>query len=161
VKGRSSLEEDKDGKVICEQIVPFEEAAAAGGAPIFKNRYGGRGNAGGAGRNASNPSAPGTGQGRKFSAAAGGGSAEAAGQAKMTALPSGLWIQFEDGESYQAREQELLELLADSDGNDDVVIFLKSTKNFKILPANRRVRADGELQMRLGKVFGEKNIKFR
>ena len=29
VRGRASLEEDKDGKVICEQIVSFEEAAAA------------------------------------------------------------------------------------------------------------------------------------
>jgi DNA polymerase-3 subunit alpha len=139
VRGRASLEEDKDGKVICEQIVTFEEAAAAGGSPIFRNRYGG--------------------QARSIPAA---GAEPAGGRpGQMKSLPSGLWIQFEDSESYQASEQELLKLLADSDGNDDVVIFLRSSKNIKVLPANRRVRADEELQKSLGEVFGRENIKIR
>jgi DNA polymerase-3 subunit alpha len=139
VRGRASLEEDKDGKVICEQIVTFEEAAAAGGSPIFRNRYGG--------------------QARSIPTA---GAEPAGGRpGQMKSLPSGLWIQFEDSESYQASEQELLKLLADSDGNDDVVIFLRSSKNIKVLPANRRVRADEELQKSLGEVFGRENIKIR
>lgn len=52
VKGRISVEEDKDAKVICEQIVSFEEAAGRGG-PVFQNRYGGRGGYGSGGGKAS------------------------------------------------------------------------------------------------------------
>lgn len=49
--------------------------------------------------------------------------------------------------------------MADSDGDDDVVIYLKDTKTMKVLPPNRRVRADGDLQRRLGDIFGAENIK--
>ena len=74
-------------------------------------------------------------------------------------MPAGLWIQFPDAESYFAREKELLDAIADSDGNDDVVIFLKSTRGIKVLPPNRRVHADEELIQRLQGIFGGKNVK--
>ena len=76
-------------------------------------------------------------------------------------MPDGIWIQFPDADSYRAREKELLTSIEDSDGNDDVVIFLKDTKAFKLLPPNRRVRADGELQQRLSGLFGPENVKIR
>ena len=79
----------------------------------------------------------------------------------MKTLPKGIWIQFENGDAFRAREQELLGLLADSDGNDDVVIFLRDTRNIKILPVNRRVRADETLKSKLAVVFGEENVKNR
>ena len=40
IKGRISVEEEKDGKLICEQIVAFEDALKGG--PLFENRYGDR-----------------------------------------------------------------------------------------------------------------------
>ena len=43
--------------------------------------------------------------------------------------------------------------------DDDVVIFLKNTRGIKILPPNRRVKADSELQRKLGTLFGEENVK--
>ena len=43
-------------------------------------------------------------------------------------MPAGAWIQFPNMEAYKAREQELLQAIADSDGNDDVVIYLRDIK---------------------------------
>ena len=45
IRGRVSLEEDKDGKLICDQIISFEDAQAARVAnqPLFPRNYGGRG----------------------------------------------------------------------------------------------------------------------
>lgn len=76
-------------------------------------------------------------------------------------MPKGIWLQFPDEDSYLAREQELFSAIADSDGNDDVVIFLKNAKGIKVLPPNRRVSADEGLQARLGMLFGAENVKIR
>ena len=99
VRGRVSLEEDKDGKLICERITPFDE------------------------------------------------------------VPRKLWIKFPDKESYEAGEQELLALLADSDGNDSVVIYIESIRAMKKLPPNRNVCADQELAQRLSGRYGQDSIK--
>ena len=76
-------------------------------------------------------------------------------------MPRGIWLQFPDADSYFAREQELFSAIADSDGNDDVVIYLKNTRGIKVLPPNRRVSADEGLQDRLGALFGTENVKIR
>ncbi len=156
VKGRTSVEEDKNGKVICEQIVSFEEAGRAEGGQIFKGRFG---SAGGSGRPAADRSAGTFRHGGEKRPA---GSKESAQDAILAGkVPSGIWIQFADAESYHAREKELLLAIADSDGEDDVVIYLKSTRGIKILPPNRRVKADNELQQKLGVLFGGENVKIR
>ena len=98
-RGRVSLEEDKDGKLICERITAFDE------------------------------------------------------------IPRKLWIKFKDKEDYQQGEEELLSLLADSDGNDSVVIYIESLKAMKKLPPNRNVCADEELAQKLGARYGKDNIK--
>lgn len=153
VRGRASLEEDKDGKVICEQIVSFEEAAQ-GGYP-FRRRYdGGRGSysVGGSGY-----------EGNRGSYGNGGNSTGQSGNAQAGnggKLPQGVWIQFPDMESYRAAEKQLLEAIADSDGSDNVVIFIKSPKSWKVLPPNLSVRADEQLAERLFSIFGKENVKF-
>ena len=138
IKGRISVEEDKDGKLICEQIAGFEEAQAGG--ELFPNRYGrgGRGNYYGSGQPV---------QTQTVKRTPGG-------------LPQGVWVQFANAKDYQDREQELLSTIADSDGNEDVVIFLRDTKNIKILPPNQRVCADDALKERLSAVFGKENVKY-
>lgn len=70
-----------------------------------------------------------------------------------------IWIQFPDAESYLAREKELFSAIADSDGNDDIVIFLKSTGKIKVLTSNRRVNADEALLQKLQALFGAENVK--
>lgn len=99
VRGRVSLEEDKDGKLICERITAFDE------------------------------------------------------------IPRKLWIKFKNKEDYQQEEEELLSFLADSDGNDSVVIYIEALKAMKRLPPNRNVCADEELAQKLGERYGKDNIK--
>jgi len=52
-----------------------------------------------------------------------------------------------------------METLAESDGNDGVVIYVENPKAKKALPPNRNVRADKELLSRLEELYGEENIK--
>ncbi len=161
IRGRANMEEDRDGKLILEQAVTFDEARQAKGGPLFRNRY--EGAAGGNyGRNT------------RYSAGSGGIGADGApGKAQYNASPSagnngqrrtvpkGIWIQFPDGGSYAAREGELLAAIADSDGTDNVVIFLRDTKAYKLLPPNLKVCADAGLVKRLGELFGQENVKIR
>ena len=111
IHGRASVEEDRDGKLICEKVETFAQVQDKDS------------------------------QGKK--------------------MPSGLWIQFQDKQSYEARERELLEAIADSEGNDDVVIFLRSTKGVKVLPEKLRVNAEEGLQRRLKGLFGEENVRVK
>jgi len=99
VRGRVSLEEDKDGKLICERITGFDE------------------------------------------------------------IPRKLWIKFRTKEEYEKASDELLSLLADSDGNDSVVIYIEALKAMKKLPPARNVSADETLSRRLAAKYGDDNIK--
>ena len=176
IKGRASMEEEKDGKLICEQVVSFQEAAQANGAPLFRNRYnesfgsagfGGGGKNGGYGRQGggqygSRPDKQGARQdGSTGAEGAGRDGAGQSGARPQKKVPSGIWIQVPDADNYFAREKELLTAIEDSDGNDDVVIFLKDTRAYKLLPPNRRVSADRALEQRLGGLFGGENVKIR
>lgn len=99
VKGRVSLEEERDGKLICEKITLFEE------------------------------------------------------------VPRKLWIKFPNMEEYELKQQELLEELAESDGNDSVIFYIEDRKVMKKLPPGRNVNADEPLRVKLCKKYGEDNIK--
>ena len=70
-----------------------------------------------------------------------------------------LWLQFEDKEMYQAMEGTILGILKESEGPDSVVIYLKKERAKKILPANWKVEAAGELLDTLVCKLGEKNVK--
>ena len=70
-----------------------------------------------------------------------------------------LWIQFSNQQECLSREPELLTLLADSDGKDRVVLYAAAEKSVKRLPAGQTVDAGPELIVKLGKSFGEGNVK--
>lgn len=72
--------------------------------------------------------------------------------------PSVLWIRFENKNQYQQLESEVEEILRDSDGNDNVIYYLKEENQKKILPASKNVRASVELQEALKKLVGESNV---
>ncbi len=148
VKGRSSVEEDKDGKLICEQIVSFEDAQ--GQDRLFQNRYG-QGRYGGDRYSSDRYNS-------SYRGSYNGGNS--GGQSPKKGLPDGVWVQFADAAEYQARQQELLDAIADSDGRDNVVVFLKNTKGMKVLPPNQQVNADEKLKNKLISIFGQENVKF-
>ena len=70
-----------------------------------------------------------------------------------------LWIQFPDMDAYRNQEDNLYRILMDSEGDDEVIIYVRKEKMKKVLPALRNVKADQELLERLAAVFGEKNVK--
>ena len=74
-------------------------------------------------------------------------------------VPRQLWLQFEDKEMYQVMEGTILGILKESEGQDSVVIYLKKERAKKILPANWKVEAAGELMEKLICKLGENNVK--
>ena len=70
-----------------------------------------------------------------------------------------LWIQFPNQAACLEREPELLDLIADSDGKDPVVLYAAAEKSVKRLPAGRNVNADQDLVVRLEQSFGKGNVK--
>ena len=70
-----------------------------------------------------------------------------------------LWLQFHTKEEYDQKEAELFELLHDSDGSDEVVIYVANPKLLKRLGKNRTIRINTELVNNLTKFLGENNVK--
>lgn len=99
VQGRATVEEDKDGKIICEKIYRFEDAAQE------------------------------------------------------------LWLKFPTKEEFDSKEEELYELMQDSDGGDEVVIYIALPRAMKRLPASRNVSINRELLSRLEDFLGKENVK--
>lgn len=99
VTGRATVEEEQDGKVICERMIPFEQTKKE------------------------------------------------------------IWIRFQTMKEFSEREENLYNLIRDSDGGDDVVVFIAENKQYKKLGKNYAVCADARLLGKLSDFFGEKNIK--
>ena len=99
VTGRAQIDDERDGKIICDRIIPFED------------------------------------------------------------VQKELWLQFHTKEEYDQKEAELFELLHDSDGSDEVVIYVANPKLLKRLGINRTIRINTELVNNLTKFLGENNVK--
>ena len=70
-----------------------------------------------------------------------------------------LWIQFPDKETFLDQEQIVYGYLADSDGNDEVVIYCAKEHVVKRLPKNRNIGINEQILSRLMNHFGEKRVK--
>lgn len=99
VVGHATVEDEQNGKIICERIIPFDDTQRE------------------------------------------------------------VWLQFPTKEEYLAQEQELMAKLHDSDGNDEVVIYVANPKAVKKLGRNLTVCANSELLTTLTNFLGEKNVK--
>lgn len=99
VKGKVSIGDDEQGKLICDQIISFDK------------------------------------------------------------VPRELWIQFKDKNEYMLKENELLEFIRNSDGNDTLIIYCKAEKAKKVFPRNMRVNADAGMVNQLSEKYGTDNVK--
>lgn len=99
VTGRAQIDDERDGKIICDRIIPFED------------------------------------------------------------VQKELWLQFHTKEEYDQKEAELFDLLHDSDGSDEVVIYVANPKLLKRLGKNRTIRINTDLVNNLTKFLGENNVK--
>lgn len=73
--------------------------------------------------------------------------------------PKELWLQFPDMESFTAQESRVLEELRASDGQDEVVVYIKDRKVMKRLGPRWRVAATLSFAHTLSAVFGQNNVK--
>lgn len=141
IRGRASVEEDKDGKLICEEIRTFAQVAE------------------GQGMNSRST------DGQSMNGQAFGGqnvSSQATGSRAATTLskmPKGVWLQFADEQAYHTARLPLTQRLEKYPGSEDVVIFLRSTRTVKILPENLRVSIEDGLLQELGDLLGTENVK--
>ena len=99
VVGRTTVEDEQNGKLICERIIPFDDTVRE------------------------------------------------------------VWLKFDSKEAYLARERELYSLLQDSDGRDEVVIYVAEPRAVKRLGKNLTILAKGELLDALTALVGENNLK--
>ena len=70
-----------------------------------------------------------------------------------------LWIQFPDKKTYLEEEQIVYGYLADSEGDDEVVIYCAKERAVKRLPRNRNIRINQQVLGRLMNHFGENRVK--
>ena len=99
IRGHANVEEDKNGKLICEKIYGFDETKRE------------------------------------------------------------LWLQFPTKEKFAQNEQALYDMLRDSDGNDEVVIYVASPRAVKRLGKNFNIRIEPGLVNNLTNFLGENNLK--
>lgn len=70
-----------------------------------------------------------------------------------------VWIRFANIDEYSAKEQELFSLLSDSDGKDEVTVYLTDTKQVKKLGKGYTIKADKDMIEMLANAFGRENVQ--
>ena len=70
-----------------------------------------------------------------------------------------LWIQFPDKASYLDDEEIVYGYLADSEGDDEVVIYCAKERAVKRFPKNRNIRINPQILSRLMNHYGESRVK--
>ncbi len=99
IEGRVQVEDERDGKLICESVTAFDE------------------------------------------------------------IPRKVWLKFPDRDTYINKEAELFDAIYDSEGIDNVVIYIEETRQKKVLPPNKNIKADSTVLDKLRGLFGEENVR--
>ena len=99
IKGRVSVEDERDGKLFAENIMGFED------------------------------------------------------------VPKKLWIKFKNMEEYEDKKALLMEDLKESEGKDQVILYIEETRQMYKLPARQNVDATYQLLEQLRSDFGDENVK--
>lgn len=74
-------------------------------------------------------------------------------------VPRKLWIRFADKTEYEENIPKLNSIIADSDGNDSVIIYCTKENQRIALPKSQSVKVTSGLLMSLREMFGEKNVE--
>lgn len=74
-------------------------------------------------------------------------------------IPSEVWLQFADKTEYDTKIETLLNLLKSSDGNDELVVYLKAEKAVKRMDRSRSICADGRTLGIITEFLGEENVR--
>lgn len=74
-------------------------------------------------------------------------------------IPKDVWIKFPTKDEFLLKEQELYELLSESDGKDQVIVYCEAEKAKKVLPRSRTIHANLEIIQKLKGIYGPDNVK--
>ena len=74
-------------------------------------------------------------------------------------VPRDVWIQYETKEAFEKASAGLLDLIRDSDGRDEIVIYVRDPKSIRRLGPARSVKADVQLLETLRSAYGTENVK--
>lgn len=81
---------------------------------------------------------------------------------KITAfgeMPRQLWVQFSDKAQYESEVHQLYEILKESDGKDEVVVYIKEERAMKKLPPSRNILINEQILKELKHKYGNNNVK--
>ena len=129
VKGKVSLEEEEDSKLICDYIAPFEKADEIHQTP-----------------------------GRYRRSAAEGVQAAAPKQAPPAQKPSLLWLRFASKEEWEAKQAQVCNLLTADPGGYEVRIFLTAEQLRMRAPSQYNTAASEGTLLRLRQLLGDANV---
>ena len=129
IKGKVSLEEEEDSKIICDYIAPFEKAEEIHQAP-----------------------------GRYRKAAEGQTPASNPKQGKKLQKPSLLWLRFASKEEWEAKQTQVCSLLAADPGTHEVRIFLTAEQLRMRAPSQYDTAASEGTLLRLRQLLGDANV---
>lgn len=74
-------------------------------------------------------------------------------------VPRELWLQFDSKEDFLAKETDLYEAIRNSDGKDEVIVYIKSPKAIKRLGPSKNVKISNRLLVSLYERYGKDNVK--
>jgi len=74
-------------------------------------------------------------------------------------IPRTVWLRFDNKNAYEEKDPELKRIIADSDGRDEIAIFLKDTKQIKKLGRSATIKADKMMIERLEGLAGKDNVQ--
>lgn len=77
------------------------------------------------------------------------------------AVPRQIWVRFADEKAYAAGEKDLMQIVDQRGGRDQVVLYLESIRAMKKLPPGQGIRADKETLELLRERFGSGNVTIR
>ena len=78
---------------------------------------------------------------------------------KFEDCPKVFWVKFKNRAEYDEKNEQILNLLALSDGRDGVRIYLEEEKMIKNLPVSKNIKADEELVQKVSEILGEGSAK--
>jgi len=74
-------------------------------------------------------------------------------------IPRTVWIRFDNKDAYSEKDADLKQLIAASDGRDEIAIYLKDTKQIKKLGRSATIKADKMMIERLEALAGKDNVQ--
>lgn len=142
VRGRVSVGDEEDAKLIAGAAVPFgEEAALQGPEQVYRRMYNGR-------RGSIAPAA----------AAAVQNVEKEEGTGDNTRV---LWLRFGGQSDWQNKQQDILDLLSEYPGPYDLYLYLAQEKQRLKAPERYRISKSGELVRRLEQILGTESVVWR